>query len=326
MAWLESSRYLTRWVLFLDLNHWIKLSEEPDGVYRDLNKALHEAVDAGTLICPVSPSLLMEVQKRPLDDKRNRYCRLMDRLSGRLSLRVGPAIFAEEFRALALGQQIERQVAYSFFLDAMSSSGWRLDFPEGWTVEAAEQAAGMAFDRFTSMSIPQAVNILTDEQRGQNIGYLRDGWSKLARQAGEWREQNEEVSAREIEDAELASTVQSLVPYAAPFLLTEADLSALTRLYYMPEDDKREMLKACPTFWCEYKLLSALRSHKKKLKENDLWDLEHVASAAPYVDCLACDGGTRHICTQLARLDSKYGTEIVSKPEEIMSWLRLQIP
>jgi hypothetical protein len=68
------------------------------------------------------------------------------------------------------------------------------------------------------------------------------------------------------------------------------------------------------------------RSHKKKLKENDLWDLEHVASAAPYVDCLTCDRGTRHICTQLAGLDSKYGTSIVSKPEEILSWLRLRIP
>jgi hypothetical protein len=75
--------------------------------------------------------------------------------------------------------------------------------------------------------------------------------------AGEWREQNENASAREIEDAEFASTVQSLVPYAAPFLLTEADSSALARLYSMPEVGKREMLKACPTFWCEYKLLSA---------------------------------------------------------------------
>ena len=90
----------------------------------------------------------------------------------------------------------------------------------------------------------------------------------------------------------------------------------------MSDGEKREMLKACPIFWCRYKLLAAIRAHKKTLKENDLWDLQHVLSAAPYVDCLACDGGTRHICTQLVRVDEKYETKIVSKPGEILAWVR----
>lgn len=321
LGWLQRSGYLTRRILFLDLNYWISLYEERNDVYRELSKALHEEVDAGRLICPVSPSLLMEVQKRPRDERRYGYCQLMDRLSGRLSLRVGPAIFAEEFRALALGLTIEREVAYSFFLDAMSS-GWRLNFPEGWTRQSSQQAARLAFDQFTSMSIPVAVNIPTDEQREQNITYLREGWSRLAQQAGEWREQNEEVSAREIEQAEFASTVQSLVPHAASFLLTEADRSVLTRLNSMSDDDKREMLEACPTFWCEYKVLAAVRSSRRTVGENDLWDLQHVASAAPYVDCLACDRGTRHICAQLVRMDEKYGTRIVARPDEILAWVR----
>lgn len=324
LGWLRKTSYLARQILFLDLNHWVGLYEERNEVYRELSRALHEAADSGALICPVSPSLLMEVQKRPRDDRRYGYCQLMDRLSGRLSLRVGPAIFAEEFRALALGQRIERQVAYSFLLDAMSS-GSRLEFPEGWTAESAKQAARLAFEQFTSMSIPVAVNIPTDEQRERNIDYLREGWSKLAQQAGKWREQNEGVSAKEIEQAEFASTVNSLVPHAAPFLLAEADRSVLMRLHSISDDEKREMLKTCPTFWCEYKLLAAIRLHKKTLKENDLWDLQHVASATPYVDCLACDGGTRHICTQLVRLDKKYGTKIVSKPDEILAWMRSEV-
>ena len=166
--WLQRTGYLARQILFMDLNHWVGLYEERDEGYRELSKTLHEAVDSGALICPVSPSLLMEVQKRPRDDRRYGYCRLMDRLSGRLSLRVEPAIFAEEFRAQGLGQQIERQVAYSFFLDAMST-GSRLVFPEGWTTESAEQATRLAFERFSSMSIPTAVNISTEEQRDRNV-------------------------------------------------------------------------------------------------------------------------------------------------------------
>lgn len=257
----------------------------------------------------------MEVQKRPRDNRRYGYCQLMDRLSGRLSLRVHTAVFAEEFRTLAVGQRIERQIAYSFFLDAMSS-GLRLEVPEGWSVEPAKQAARFAFERVTSISISVTVNILTDEQRERNIGFLRGGWSKLAQQAGEWRAQNEEASAKEIEQAEFAATVDSLVPHATPFLLA-ADSSVLIRLHSMSDDDRREMLEACPTFRCRYKLLAAIRLHKRKLKENDLWDIEHVASAAPYVDCLACDGGTQHISSQLAGLDDGYGTKIISKPDQI---------
>lgn len=314
---MRKTRYLTRPILFLDLNHWINLAKEQDNVYRELNKVLHEAVDAGKLVCPVSPSLLMEVEKRPLSHKRYRYCQLMDRLSGRLSLRDERAIFAEEFRAQGLGQQIERQIAYSFFLDAMST-GSRLEFPEGWTTELAEQAAGLIFERLTSMPIPTVVNMSTEEQRDRNISFLRNGWSQLAQQAGEWREQNEGVSAGEIERVEFAATVDALVPHVAPFFM-EADRSVSIKLGSMSDDEKREMLKACPTFWCRYKLLAAIRSHKKTLKENDLWDLQHVLSAAPYVDCLGCDGGTRHTCIQLVRLDEKYETKIVSKPDEILA-------
>lgn len=158
----------------------------------------------------------------------------------------------------------------------------------------------------------------TEEQRDRDISFLRNGWSQLAQQAGEWREQNEEVSAGEIERAEFAATVDALVPHVAPFFM-EANRSMLIKLSSMSDDEKREMLRACPTFWCRYKLLAATRSHKKTLKENDLWDLQQVLSAAPYVDCLACDRGTRHICTRLVRLEEKYGTKIVSKPDEILA-------
>ena len=176
VGWLQRTGYLTRRILFLDLHHWIKLAEERDEVYRELAKALIDVVDAGSLICPISPSILMEVEKRPQDDKRYKCCLLMDRLSGRLSLRVDQAIFTEEYRAQILGQRIDRQIAYSFFLDAMTSRS-RMTFPEGWSEASAQQAARMAFDRLISMSIPVSVNMRTDEQRERNIGFLRQGWT-----------------------------------------------------------------------------------------------------------------------------------------------------
>lgn len=318
-GWLASSGYLKRRILFLDLNHWIGLADGQEASYRKLSEALHEAVDSGQVICPVSPSLLMEVEKRSSDDKRRRYCQLMDHLSGGLSLRVSTVTFAEEFRAIALGESINREVAYSLFVDAMSS-GSRLEFPKEWEKESAKQAAKLVFEELESWPVLEAVEALTEERREQIIGQLRDGWSELARQAGEWKKHNKDMSAKDIEQTEFAATARALVPQIAPFLL-EAEDSVLRALISTSEDDKREMLSACPIFWCKYKMAAAIRWHKETLKENDLWDLEHVVSATPYVDCVACDGGTRHICTHVARLDDKFETRIVSKPSEILDWL-----
>lgn len=249
----------------------------------------------------------------------------MDQLSGRLSLRVDPAIFTQEFRALILGRTIERQIAYSFFLDAMSPSGWRLELSESGWPTLTEQTVRKASERFTSISVPQAINMPTEQQREQSMDPLRNGLKMLAQRAGEWGEQTEQASAEEIEQAEFGSTVDSLVPLAADALLEEADPLVIAGLHTtanMTNAERREMLEACPIFWCTYKLLASIRSHMGKITENDLWDLQHVASAAPYVDCLACDRRTRHICAQLVKMDEKYGTKIISKPEEILAWVR----
>jgi hypothetical protein len=99
-------------------------------------------VEERLLVCPVSPSLLLELEKRPASEKGEGYSQLMDRLSKRLSLQLNLVIFSEELRALMTGKQIEREIAYSHFLDA-SSSEYRLDFPEGSDAESAEKAAAL---------------------------------------------------------------------------------------------------------------------------------------------------------------------------------------
>ena len=81
-------------------------------------------------MCPVSPSLLMELAKRPRDTHRDSHSRLMDELSKGLSLRMVHDIFHHEFEAALEGQQAERQVAYSHFLDAVGGE-ITLPVPEG---------------------------------------------------------------------------------------------------------------------------------------------------------------------------------------------------
>ena len=47
--------------------------------------------------------------------------------------------------------------------------------------------------------------------------------------------------------------------------------------------------------------------------------------AVPYVDCLATDGGTRHICADVLKMDKKFGTRIISpdtKDTKLRDWLQ----
>ena len=72
----------------------------------------------------------MELSKRPRGALRDSRSQLMDELSKGLSLRKMPTTFQHEFEAALEGQQAERQVAYSSFLDAVGGE-ITLPVPEG---------------------------------------------------------------------------------------------------------------------------------------------------------------------------------------------------
>lgn len=120
---------------------------------------------------------------------------------------------------------------------------------------------------------------------------------------------------KEIEKAEFAAMVQTLLPQIWS-VLRVADPHLIQKM----QGEQIQILECCPTFWCHYKTMAALRSNRP-VKGNDIWDFLHVASAAPYVDCLACDGGTRHICSNVLGMDSKYGARILSSDEDLIKWV-----
>jgi hypothetical protein len=315
--WLEQKSLADRRILFLDLNYWINLAQEQNPLNIELRNLLSEQVSSSKIICPVSPSLLLELKKRPQSDKRNKYCQLMDELSEGVSLRNSPAIFKEEFRAVIKDQTIDRYTAYSHFIEALLDS-LRIEFPEsGWGQADIDRAADLIFDYLNGMSIVDVVDIEVEDDKEGSILRLRNGLSELCKQGGEWREKNR-VSRRDIEQAEFASTARSFMPIMIAALLG-TDTTSLQRL--SSENDKAEILKRCPTFWCEYHLMAELRIHKAQLKENDLWDLQHVASALPYVDCVACDNPTRHLCSDVLRLDKRYGTTVISTISDLKDWI-----
>jgi len=104
-------------------------------------------------------------------------------------------------------------------------------------------------------------------------------------------------------------------------VIPDMSIRLLAELASTSEEEKRRLLDKCPSFYCNYKLLSALRTSRPRIRENDLWDLEHAVTALPYVDAFASDRGTRHLCSDVLGLDSRFDTLVTSDVQHLIDWL-----
>ena len=316
--WLKTSMLLDRQIIFLDLNFWIGLAEGTTADFRELERVLSEAVTAGQVVCAVSPSLLLEVKKRAASTRRTQYCNLMDRLSCGLYLRQWQFVFADEFLSIIEDRKSERQIAYSHFTEALSS-GMPIEWPNTPSAAEKDQAMQVIPEILHQMTIRDFVNVEVPEHEEGSISSLRADLANLAKQEEEWREKSAD-SPHEIEKAEFAGTVQAVIPQIAK-LFPKLPHQVLESLDSTSEEEKRELLDRCPSFYCSHKLVSALRTSRICVKENDLWDIEHAVTALPYVDAFACDKGTRHLCSDMLGLDKRFDTQVVSSPRKLINWI-----
>jgi hypothetical protein len=171
LGWLEHEGHLHRKLLFLDLKFWIWLSE-PN--HEQLKVFLSHLVETGKLICPVSPSILMELFKRAHDTHRDSISQVMNQLSKGLSLRDVNTTFRHEFEAALDGRQAERQVAYSYFQAAFSPV---------FTLLSPEQ--GM------ETSITDFMNGWWGSELEINAAGVEQKLVKGAHRENEWRQENQ---------------------------------------------------------------------------------------------------------------------------------------
>jgi hypothetical protein len=292
---------------------------ERDSFNIELKELLSNLVAKNKIVCPVSPSILLEVRKQPNSDYRIKICHLMDKFSQGLSIRNWLTIFKEEFAYIIEGEKIEPQIAYSHFIESFSS-GSRIVFENNVIDNNTNLIANSIFEHLDKMSIIDILNQAIDDEDKESITKLCTGLSELAQQEKEWRNKNLSSPAN-IEQMEFKSLVNVVLPQISSYLMDNTKSSFHEKLSNTSIDEKVEILNNCPTFFCQYKITAALRSNRSAIKENDLWDQEHIASALPYVDCFACDKATRHQCSNMLKLDEKYGTVIISNIKDLIKWL-----
>lgn len=148
LRWLHDMGYVERQLLFLDVLFWIGMAERSDPLYIELYDLLQDRVNAGRVLCPVSPTILMELQKRPQSARRDSYYHLADTLSHGLALRSLPLIFSDEFRAALTGEKINRRIAYSAIWHAFGNMHLSGD-GSVWTTESLREFVPQLYSELT---------------------------------------------------------------------------------------------------------------------------------------------------------------------------------
>lgn len=324
LHWLESTGYLQRRIVYLDLRYWIGMSEQVDDAHIALRELLREHVRDGRVICAISPSLILEIEKRPQSPKRDAYFALIDEFCLGLAIRPAPLMFKDEFYAALVGGRISRSLAFATIWHAYADMS--LELPAGmWPQERLAEFAQLLYPAMAQMPIQEMTSQGKQRADGTEHAHrLHNAWVELCERERQARSTGVSTMAALLE-AEFASAVQSYSMQIAEVVLRlpQVNSDALHALDGLPETRMRALLNSCPTFVSQYRLIAALRSNRRQLKPNDLWDISHIGTALPYVDCLGCDGGMRHICELvLPHLPSHASPELVaSGAQRIVDWL-----
>ena len=308
LAWLESQGLIERKILLLDLNFWIQMAKSETELQRELKDRIAELVSSRRLVCPVSPSLLMELGKQPPSPSRDIQSGFMDDFSCGMSVKIGPRIFPMEYEAAANGETLPREVVFSHFFDAMNEQPFAFESPSVLPEEIARAAADILFENQAQMSITHFMNTRFSRGIDPAVSRMSTNFREMAKLHQNWSK-NHTMPRQQIENGELLSLLLSSFPEISPVIQST---NTMTR--------SLEILDNCPTFWCIYKAFSALR-WGGTVRENDFFDVLNLAPAIPYVDCAAGDRGTRHILKNLLDTEQRFNNRIVASESELLQWL-----
>lgn len=312
--WLEQCGYLNRKLLFLDLNFWIRLVKESTPTQLELKERLTTLVSSERILCPISPSMIMEVGKQPRSEYRDSQTNLMDELSCGLAIKLPPRVFPVEYKSESEGRHASRELIYSHFMDAMAETPLSLEGHPGLPEPLARLAAELVLDSQTKLSITKFMAESFNRTEGSFPGgdssslRMNDAFSEKAAEWEKWKCSNT-MTMEDIERSEFHGLLSEILP---GILIQEPAARTHDRI--------AEVSKECPTCWCTYKAMAVLRN-RGGISGNDIWDVLHAGTAIPYVDCLACDRGTRNIYADRLKADERFGTRIVSNESGLSEWL-----
>ena len=337
-------------VVYLDLNHWIGLSQalagHPKGAaHGDVLEACRAAHSSGRGLFVLSGTIYAEVQKIKDPMQRRRLTEVMEELTGFSTLVSRVVMMELEFSALldpvakipnplSKTPLVGLGIRHAFGI----RSGFSIMGPSGDETESFRQRYGAeAFDAFMAdamlkmeRSILRGPADANEENALRALGYKPEGPAAVAESRAEQEREfkrildadpksrrgrlNDFVSARE-----LTIEFQNIRPRT----LEERGL-VLTDMMWDPESGRRLVLSMPRT-----KVTIVLKAawHQKGQRAwtvNDIYDIDALALATPYCDVVVTEKACHHILST-AKMAERMNTSLLHRLADLPAVLKSRI-
>jgi len=319
-------------LIYLDTKHWVNLCnvvvQSPQAVpaYDEILGSLEILRQKRRICCPISATLFLELMKQNDPSTRQSTAQLMDFLSGGVCLQNWLDLAKAEFgrhicRTLHIGQVDETEFP-TWTRVGYWAGEHTVDFPDEAETDSAVMEKvyidlrwEMTCDDYQSMPgwtpIPDAFAAawtVESEQAKARQAQIKQSFSKLARERR-------------------AQLLQALKDTLFPMLALcsnapgtpDNHVTAVLDPIYEARDPQ-----ALPSLGVVAALDAAvILDTTRKVQANDVEDYLHTAQALPYCDALFCDNFiAQKLRSKHLDFGQVYQTEIGSRPEEIISYLK----
>lgn len=331
--------------LYLDLLYWNHLCDVELGVSRHPEHAallmeLRDLVRGGVVVCPIEFTVFTELYKQRLPEKRVATARLIDELSGGVSL-VSPMDrcmiealrliegLASETKTAPISPpfgEVWTKVAFLLGHGRVRAKGLSPEMEEHidglfrqhlWTVSLEELCGHLGDDLPVSFSWAEDMAVrLNREKIAARASFPSQRAIYLAELRGAldvYREQLGEI---------LPTMFRWVGGDVASVTAEHRATSARVMINAICAIAEKTGIAACfPSLHIQATLFSHVQwDEKRKYKANDIQDFAHASAALAYCDAFATERSLGSLVTQ-AKLDAQYGTVVLPNTAALRDWL-----
>jgi hypothetical protein len=339
-------RLASRRKVYLDACFWIMVRDAALGIRtgaseRKILHFLRRGVRAGTIVCPISASMFMELMKQPFTpERRIATARLIDELSLGVSIMAEHMVMGTEISAFLhaaqedvslppLQELVWTKVSYVLgdiypALDLLSPDE-ELEMQKKFFDHLWDQSLSSMIETIGNAPVPgdhfQALSKDTNVQTQIYRDELKSYEGTYDIELRGVIEVVGDVAADIIGDMAAKATGQRLVP--TPEERAETVKMCRNLLYHaMKQRKHRAVLR---TLHVGVSLHSGMRWDKeRKFKPNDYYDFQHATTALSYCDYFLTDGPLHILITQpQLDLERVNGCKVLSDPAEAAEAMRV---
>ncbi len=314
-------------VTYLDQNVWINLAQaasDENHEWRLAHDAVVSSAANGSAIFPLSQAHLVETTKRVDSGSRGRLIDFVASIWGGHAIRPWPTMLQPEARNAVrhiLGESLLDLRPFVFGKGLGHLRGGAVPTLEAKTPKAQEIAAEILEQMVAATMGPESWLHMKDADHAAAMRAQMPDTDAFAAELQDavdkdYRHPDKEIRKRLAEGRAMTGKVLDAIVHAMFERGVQND--PRSNAAFSTREKIQEVRGAMPTFHTFYEL-NHRRNATAKVKPGDLWDMS-LSIAIPYCDVVATERSWTNFAKQ-AKLDSLYGTRVVSRPGDLLDAL-----